>query len=40
MWSMTRPGRADDDLRALPQARKLAVVGLPAVNRQRVDAAS
>ncbi len=36
---MTRPGRADDDLRALLQSVELALVGLPAVNRQRVDAA-
>ena len=31
--------RADDDLRALPQPVELAVVGLAAVDRQRVDAA-
>ena len=31
--------RADDDVRALAQAEKLAVVGLAAVNRQGVEAA-
>ncbi len=31
--------RADDDLRALPQAQELAVVGLAAIDRQRMNAA-
>ena len=31
--------RADDDVRALAEAKKLAVVGLAAVNRQGVEAA-
>ncbi len=33
-------GRADDDLRALLQPAELAVVGLAAVDGQRMDAAS